>query len=134
THFVNAATPGTAEHLEDLVGFERLFDVIAPVRFASQGNAAQRKIYPGGEAHRRDHDAELAGLGQRFNDTGARAVTTAAVRISDTTFQHFRQVLAGEELLLVTELERIWCGQLTRQLGGDGLSSLTARGENQNRP
>src|SRR5207245_3773991 len=113
---------------------ELLFDVIAPVRFARQRNAAQRKIDPGGEAHRRDHDAELASLGQWFDNAGARAVTKAAVMIRNAIFQHFGQVLASEELLLVTELERIWCGQLTRQLGGEGLSSLTARGENQNGP
>src|SRR5207248_11077431 len=62
------------------------------------------------------------------------AVAEAAVMIRNATFQQLRQMLAHQQLLIVTELERIRCGQLTRQLGGEGFCRLTARGENQNGP
>ena len=79
--FVQPAAAGAAKHLQDLVRLEQLLRLVAPIGFARQRDAAQREIDAGRQAHRGDDHAELARLGQRFDDARARAVAQAAVMI-----------------------------------------------------
>ena len=53
--------------------------------------------------------------------------------IGDAAFQELRQMFAHEQLLFVTELERIWGGKLASQLGGERFGRLPARRENEDR-
>ena len=130
--FVEAAAAGAAEHLEDFVGLERLFDVVAAIGSGGEGDAAQGKIDAGGEAHGGDDDAKLAGLGERFDDAGARAVAQAAVMIGDAALEQFGEMLADDEFLFVAELERIGRGQIAGEFGGHGFGGLAARREDEN--
>ena len=130
-HLVDAAPAGPAEHLEDFVGLERLLDVIAAVGVAGERDAAQGKIDAGGQAHGGDDDAELAGLGERLDDPGARAVAQPAVMICEAALQQLGQVFACQKFLLGTELKRIRCGQVTGQFGGERFGGLAAGSENQ---
>ena len=107
---------------------------VAAIGFAGQGDAAQGEVDAGGQAHRGDDDAQLAGLGQRFDDAGARAVAQAAVMIGDAALEQLGEVLADDELLLGAELEGIGRGQLAGEFGGHGFGGLAARGEDQDRP
>ena len=130
-HFVDAAPAGPTEHLEDFVGLERLLDVIAAVGVAGERDAAQGEIDAGGQAHGGDDDAELAGLGERLDDPGARAVAQPAVMICEAALQQLGQVFACQKFLLGTELKRIRCGQVTGQFGGERFGGLAAGSENQ---
>ena len=65
--FVQTPAAGAAEHLQDFVGAQQLFAVVAAVGFGGQGDAAQGEIDARGQAHRGHDDAQLAGLGQRFD-------------------------------------------------------------------
>src|SRR5581483_3169231 len=89
TGFIEPAAPGAAEHLKDFVGAQRLFQLITAVRSGGESHATQRKIDAGGEAHRGDDNAQLAGLGKRFDDASARAVAEAAVMIRDAALEQF---------------------------------------------
>ena len=109
--FVEAAASGAAEHLEDFVGFERLLDLVAAIRRGGDGNAAQGEIDAGGEAHGGNDHAELPGLGERLDDTGARAVTESAVMIRDAALEQLGEMFANEEFLILGELKWIGCGQ-----------------------
>ena len=81
------------------------------------------KIDPGGQAHRRDHDVELASLGERLNQTGSHRVAQTAVMIRHPTAQQFRQAFSGERFLFRRERERI----ARRQGAGDCLRQLLGR-------
>ena len=81
--FVQAATAGAAEHLQQLIGFEQLLGLVAAIGFGGEGDAAQGEVDAGGQAHRGHDDAQLAGLGERFDDSGAGAVAQAAVMVGD---------------------------------------------------
>ena len=107
TGFVQTTAAGASEHLEDFIGAERLFGDVAPVGFGGEGDAAQGEIDAGGQSHRGHDDAQLAGLGERFDDAGARAVTQTAVMISDAALEQFGEVFADDEFLVLAELERI---------------------------
>src|SRR5204863_4968787 len=79
-----------------------------------------------------DDHAQLAGLGERLDDAGARGIAEAAVMISDAAAQQFRQVLADHLLLVHPQIERMWGrGQLTREIGRECLCALTTRREDE---
>ena len=97
-------------------------------------NAAQGEVDASGQAHGGDDDAQLAGLGQRFDDASAGAIAQSAVMIGDPALEQLGQVFAHQQLLLGAELERIGRGQLPGQLVGHGFGGLPARGKDQDRP
>src|SRR5712671_1331122 len=51
--------------------------------------------------------------------------------ISHASFQQFRQVLTGDQLLFSAELKRVWIWQLPRQFAGHGFRGLPPRREDQ---
>ena len=130
--FIEAAASGAAEHLKDFIGLKRLFLLIAAIGSAGEGDAAKREIDAGGQAHRRHHDAKLAGFGQRFDDARARAVAQAAVMIGNAAFEKLGEMIAREQLLFGAELKRIGRGQIAGKFGGHGFGGLAARGKDQN--
>ena len=131
---VEPASAGPAEHLQDLVGPQRLFGGVTPVGFARQRDAAQGEVNARRQAHGRDDHAQLAGLGQGFDDAGTCAVAEAAVVIGDAALEHLGQVLAHQLLLRGRELERVGIGQLAHQFRRHLLGRLPARGEDEDRP
>ena len=129
--FVQPTPPRTSEHLEDLVGLDGVLDVVAPVGITREDNAAEGEVDASREAHRRDDDAELAGLGQRLDHAGARRVAQAAVVVGHPRLEHPGHLLADDLLLLGRELERIRVWQITRKLGGERFRGAALRGEDE---
>ena len=115
-------------------GLQQLLGLVAAIGFAGERDAAQGEVDAGGQAHGGDDDAELAGLGERFDHAGAGAVAQAAVMIGDAALEQLGEVFADDQLLLGAELERIGRGQLAGEFGGHGFGGLAARGEDQDRP
>ena len=132
--FINAPPPCAAEHLQNLIRANRNLDAIAPIRGRRQRDAAQREVNPRRQPHRGDHHAQLPRLGQRLDDSRARAIAQAAVVIRHSAAQHPRDLFADECLLLGRERERILVRKEARQLHRQRLGLLAARGENQHRP
>ena len=83
---------------------------------------------PAARSHRGHNDAQLAGLGQGFDDARARRVAQAAVMIGDAAFQHFGQRLAGERFLFGAQAQGIGHGQDAGQFGGEGFGGTGGAG------
>src|SRR6266516_1494527 len=130
TGFVQSAPARATEHLQNLVGAERLFDGVTPIRLSGERDTPQRKVDAGRQTHRGDDGAELAGFGERFDDAGPGSVTETAVMIRNAALEHFGQVLADDLFLLGAEWQRVRNRQLARELGSHALGGLPAGGEN----
>ncbi|MFM1943762.1 MAG: hypothetical protein RI897_2744 [Verrucomicrobiota bacterium] len=98
--FVDTASAGAAEHLEDFVGLEEVFDLVTAVGFAGEADATEGEVDAGGEAHGGDDDAELSGFGEGFDDTGAGAVAEAAMVAGDAGFEELGEGVTDERFLL----------------------------------
>jgi hypothetical protein len=132
--FVDAAAPGAAEHLQDFIRAQGLFDEVPSIRIAGECDAAEGEVDACGEAHGGYDDSELAGFGERFDDSGACGVAQAAVMIGDAGFEHFGQMLAGEVFLFRGEGQGIWDGELTCEFGGEGFGGESTWGEDKDWP
>lgn len=118
TGLIDASASGPSKHLQNFIGAQRLFGVIAAIRFTGQRHAPEREIDAGSKAHGRDHDAKLARFRQWFDDAGARAIAQAAVMVNDAAFEHLCQMFANKLFLLRGDLKRIRCWQVPRKFGG----------------
>jgi len=131
TCLVDAPSPGASEHLEDFVGLERVFEFIAPVRFAGEGDAAKGEIDARGQAHGGYDRAKLSRLGQGLDHSGARPVAEAAVVEGDAGLEQAGEVIAHDLALGDAQLQRIRARQVAGQVSGEGFRRLAARGEHQ---
>jgi hypothetical protein len=125
---VQAAASGAAEHLQNFIAAQELVLVVALVGFGGEGDAAEGEIDARRQPHGGDDDAQLAGLGQGFNDARAGGVAQAAVMISDAAFQHFGERLAGQGLLRGAQTEGIGNRQNAGQFGGERFGGLAVGG------
>ena len=114
---IQPATARPAEHLQDFIGAKGLFGRVAPVGIPRQSNAAEGKVNPGGQAHRRHDNSELARLGQGFDHTGADGIAQSAVMIGDAALEQFCQMLVHDELLFHRQLKRVGRRQLAGEIG-----------------
>ena len=131
---IEAAAAGPAEHLQDFIGLERLFGLVTAIGVAGKGDAAQREVNAGGQAHGRHHHAQLPGLGQRLDDPRPRPVAQAAVMVSDAALEQLGQVFPDNESSApVLSGSGLGMGRLPRQFGGHRFGRRRARGENQDR-
>jgi hypothetical protein len=129
--FVDAASAGAAEHLEDFVGLEEVFDLVASVGFAGEADATEGEVDTGGEAHGGDDDAELSGFGEGFDYAGAGAVAEAAVVAGDAGFEESGDGFTDEGFLLGGESEGVGVGELAGEFIGEGFGGLAAWGEDE---
>src|SRR5258705_1679856 len=104
-----------------------MFHVIAPIRFSSERDAAEREVDACGQTHGGNDDAELARLCERFDDTSASPVAQTTMVIRDPVLEHFCEVLADQLLLIETERERIGRWQMPGEFRSQRFGCLTSR-------
>ena len=130
---VQSAATGAAKHLEQLVRLDLAFEISRQITRIGDEDRAHGKIDPGCESHRRNHDVELTGFGERLNQTGPHRVAETAVMISDAVAQQFCQAFARERFLLRRELEWIAHRHRARDRKRHFFGRVAPRSENQNR-
>ena len=74
TGFIQTAPASATEHLQDFIRLEQLLGFVAAIGFGGQHHTSQREVDARGESHRGDDHAQLARLGQRFDDPCPRAI------------------------------------------------------------
>ena len=131
---VQSPPPGAAEHLEEFFGQEVSLEVPHGIARVGDEHRAHGEVDARGEARRGDDGAELATLGEGFDEAGACAVGQAAVVKGDATAQELGKLFARQEGLIRGETERIVHGQGAGEVTGEVLGGGTAWREDQDRP
>ncbi len=131
TAFVEAATAGATEHLEEFVGGEAVLAATVVEGGGGDVDTADGEIDASGEAHGGGDDAELAGFGKGFDDASAGSVGEAAVMIGDAVLEELGEFFAADGALFGGELERVARGEFGGEFAGDGFGFFAAGGEDQ---
>jgi hypothetical protein len=131
--FVEAAAAGAADHLEEIVGRDLVLDGAEVEVRGGDEDGAQGKIDAGAESERGEDGAELAGLGEGFDEAGALGVGEAAMVVGDAVAEEFGKRGAGELLLLGGEGEGFGEGDLAGELAGEALRVVAVGGKDEDR-
>ena len=80
--------------------FDFVLQLVEPVARRGDEHRAQREIYPGAEAKRGHHRAELPRLGERFDHAGSLGIGEPAVMKRHALLDQLRQDRTQQVLLL----------------------------------
>jgi len=129
--FVETAAASAAKHLEKFIGANLARAGGGDVFAVGDEDRLHGEVDAGGEAGGGDDDAELAGLGKRFDEGGALLVVEAAVVEGDAVLEELAEAVGGEEFLLGGKGEEVEEREGGGEFAGEFLGGAAAGGEDE---
>ena len=134
TGFVESAATGAADHLQQLVRFDLVLQLVETVGRGRDEHGAQGEIDPRAETERSHHGAELSGLGQGLDHARALGVGETAVVVGHALPHELGQHRPEEILLLGRQHQGLGQRNFARELPGKPFGILPVGCKDQHRP
>ena len=129
THFVHASASGPSKHLQEFIRPDLVYFFPRSVFPVRHEDRAHGEIDTSSETHCGNHDTELPGLCQWFNQTSPLCIIQSTVVKGHPCTQQLFQTVSRKALLLGGQDNRVFFGEHPGNLKGEVFRCFSPRGK-----